>query len=102
MEKALKEEVEGFLEGIITDEEFAYAMEYGIRRQRIIYDLEKREEVLDKDYLVRLISEHVLIQRLSDLTVTICKTVYNMEKEHLFSKEQGAPRSTPIVTGLAE
>ncbi len=99
--RELKEEVEAALEGAITDEEFAYALEYASRRQRIIYDLEKRAEVLEKDYLVRLVSEHILIQRLSDLTVTICKTVYNMEKEHPFKKNK-ALHGTPIVTGLAE
>lgn len=92
-----KQEVEELLRFKITDEQFEEALEYAKRKQAYIYELEPRSVVLHPWYLVQLTAEYVRSLAFSKLTMDLCRTLHNMEKEHPI-KDQGAPMDNHIVT----
>ena len=92
-----KEEVEELLECEITDELFQKALKYAKRKQAHIYGLEKNPVVLQHWYLVSLTEEYVRSLAFSKLTMDLCRTLRDMEKEHSV-KNQSAPTDIHIVS----
>ena len=95
-ETVSKEEVEELLQCEITDGQFQEALKYARRKQEYIYQQEKRKVVLQHWYLAKLTEEYVRSLALSKLTMDLCRTMYDMEKEHPF-KEKGTPQTNHIV-----
>lgn len=95
-EDVRKKEVEELLKYDITDEQFHEALKYARRKQEYIYQQGKRKVVLQHWYLVKLTEEYVRSLALSKFTMDLCRTMYDMEKEHPF-KEQGTPQTNHIV-----
>lgn len=91
-----KKEVEELLGCEITTEQFEEALKYAERKQAHIYKREKRSVVLEHWYLVKLTEESVRSLAFSELTMDLCRTLRDMEKEHLFN-ELGAPTDIHIV-----
>lgn len=77
-----KEEVQELLGFNITDTQFEEALEYARRKQRYIYDREKRSVVMQHWYLVKLAEECFRSLAFSRYTMDLCRTIRNMEKEH--------------------
>lgn len=92
-----KEEVEELLGCEITEEQFNEALEYARRKQKDIYERERRVEVLQRWYLVMLTEEYVRRLALSIFTMDFCRTSHDMEKEHS-AICQSAPTDNHIVT----
>lgn len=80
--KVKKQEVEGLLGYVLTDDEFLKALEYAGKKQRHIYKQEKRAVVLQRWYLVKLTEEYVRSLAFSKFTMDLCKMLNDMEKEH--------------------
>ncbi len=95
-----KNEVEELLRHEITDEHFIEALEYAKRKQAYIYSQEQRTVVLQRWYLTQLTKEYVISLAFSKLTTDLCRTLRDMEKEHLFS-ELGAPTDNHILADSA-
>ncbi len=95
----IKMQVEELLEYRITDVQFTEAMKLAEQKQKFIYQQENRESVLQRWYLVKLIREYVQSHVMSKSTMDLCRTVYDMEKEHSV-KNQSAPTNNHIVTVL--
>lgn len=91
-----KEEVEQLLGCKITDEQFEEALEYARRKQEYIYKREQRQIVLQHWYLVKLTEEYVVSLSLSKLTMDLCRTLHDMEKEHSI-RNQSAHTNNHIV-----
>lgn len=98
MEKDIvkREEIEALLGFKITDEQFAEALEYADRKQKHIYEQEKRAVVLQHWYLVKLTEEYVRSLAFSKFTMDLCKMLNDMEKEHSVN-DQSAPTNNHIV-----
>ncbi len=96
-----KREVEELLGYSITDSQFEEALRYAERKQKHIYEREKRSVVLQHWYLVKLTEEYVRSLALSKFTVDLCLELRNMEKEHLTHCVKGAPTATHIVSAPA-
>lgn len=77
-----KGEVQELLGFDISDTQFEEALEYAQRKQQYIYNCEKRPEVLQDWYLTQLIAECVRSISFSQLTMDLCRTLRDMEKEH--------------------
>ncbi|MDO4301818.1 MAG: hypothetical protein Q4D26_10555 [Clostridia bacterium] len=84
-----KKEVERTLGCCITTDTYNLAERYAVRKQMNIYEREGREEVLTRDYLIKLIAEGVKQIAFSELTFSLGKELYN-KKEHLH--KQGTPQ----------
>lgn len=95
-----REEVEQLLEYEITEEQFKEALKYAKRKRDYIYEREKRPVVLQHWYLVKLTEEFVRSLAFSKLTMDLCRTLQNMEKEHSV-KYQSAPMDIHIVAETA-
>lgn len=95
-----KEELEDILGCGITDEQFNKALEYAKRKQAYIYKQEHRSAVLRRGYLVKLTEEYVRSLAFSRVTMDLCITLRNMEKEHSV-KNQSAPTNNHIVAVTA-
>lgn len=91
-----KGEVQELLGFDITDTQFEEALEYAQRKQRYIYDRESRPDTLQHWYLVQLTEEYVRSLTFSKLTVDLCRTLRDMEKEHS-TKSQSAHTDNHIV-----
>ncbi len=96
----MKQEVEELLGCRISDRQFTRALEYAKRKQEHIFALEHRPVTMEHWYLVKLTEEFVRNLALSDLTIDLCTAFHNMEKEHPFDHEQGAPKAIPIVNAF--
>lgn len=77
-----KREAEEFLGCMITDEQFNEALEYAKRKQKYIYNRERRAVVLQHWYLVKLTEEYVRSLAFSKFTMDLCSALQDMEKEH--------------------
>ena len=71
------------------------------RKQKYIYECEKRSAVLQHWYLVKLTEEYVRSLAFSKFTVDLCRELRNMEKEHLTHCVKGAPTAIHIVSAPA-
>lgn len=91
-----KNEVEELLRYKITDKQFEEALEYAVKKQAYIYKKERRAVVLQPWYLTQLTMEYVKSLAFSKLTMDLCRTLWDMEKEHLFN-ELGAPTDNHIL-----
>lgn len=98
--KVEKKDVEEILGCGITDEQFNKALEYAKRKQAYIYRREHRAVVLQHWYLVKLTEEYVRSNAFSHFTTNLCRTLQDMEKEHLFN-ELGAPTDNHILADSA-
>lgn len=95
-----KQEVEELLGCSITEPMFKEALGYARRKQEYIYQMEKRPVVLQHWYLVKLVEEYVRSLAFSKLTMDLCRTLRDMEKEHSASC-QSAPTDIHIVATSA-
>lgn len=93
-----KEEVEDLLKCSITDEQFAEAYEYALKKQAYIYKQQQRPVVLQHWYLVKLTEEYVRNLAFSKFTMDLCRTLRDMEKEHQAKNNPGAPQDNHILT----
>ncbi|MCM1179951.1 MAG: hypothetical protein NC347_06825 [Clostridium sp.] len=96
-----KREVEELLGYSISDSQFEEALKCAERKQKYIYEREKRSVVLQHWYLVKLTEEYVRSLAFSKFTVDLCRELGNMEKEHLTHCVKGAPSATHIVSAPA-
>ena len=96
-----KKEVEELLGYDISDSQFEEALGYAERKQKYIYEREKRSIVLQHWYLVKLTEEYARSLAFSKLTVDLRRELNNMEKEHLTHCVKGAPSATYIVSAPA-
>lgn len=96
-----KKEVEELLGYNISDSQFKEALRCAERKQKYIYEREKRSVVLQHWYLVKLTEEYVRSIAFSKFTVDLCRELRNMEKEHLTHCVKGAPTATHIVSNPA-
>ncbi len=96
-----KKEVEELLGYSISDSQFEEALRCAERKQKYIYEREKRSVVLQHWYLVKLTEEYVRSLAFSKFTVDLCRELRNMEKEHLTHCVKGAPTATHIVSAPA-
>lgn len=96
-----KKEVEELLGYNISDSQFEEALGCAERKQKHIYEREKRSVVLQHWYLVKLTEECVRSLAFSKFTVDLCRELRNMEKEHLTHCVKGAPTATHIVSAPA-
>lgn len=96
-----KKEVEELLGYSISDRQFEEALRCAERKQKYIYEREKRSVVLQHWYLVKLTEECVRSLAFSKFTVDLCRELRNMEKEHLTHCVKGAPTATHIVSAPA-
>ncbi len=92
-----KEEIERRLGFGITDSRFEKAVEYALRKQIRIGEREGRIQVLHRWYLTELIMEYVRNAAFSELTMDLCRIVYNMENECPV-KDHDTHTRTHIVT----
>lgn len=97
MEAGFREQVESLFGMAISDEEFERALGYAKRKQAHIFQLTGRKEVMEDWYLAKLTEEQARSNALSDFSMDLCRTLYEMEKEHSFRKEQSALQAIPIV-----
>ncbi len=95
-----KEEVQALLGFGISDEQFEEALGCAKRKQRYIYSREARPDTLQRWYLVKLTEEYVRSNALSRFTVSLCRTLSDMEKEHQFN-EHGALSDDHILADSA-
>ena len=77
-----KREVEERLKSCVSDEQFNEALEYAGRKQRYIYESTNNPVVMQHWYLVELTVEYIRSMIFSQLTMDLCRTLQNMEKEH--------------------
>ncbi len=82
-----RQEVEALLGFEITSEQFKEALTYARHKQAYIYQQEGRPVVLQHWYLVKLTEEYVRSLTFSKVTLDLCRTLHDMEKEHLISIE---------------
>ena len=95
-----KEEVEESLRMDISDETFKEALAYAKRKQKHIYQQKRSKEVLQHWYLVELITEYVKNLTFSELTMDLCRTMRDMEKER--PAKTGTPyQPAHIITNSA-
>ncbi len=80
-----RQEIEALLGFEITSEQFKEALAYARHKQAYIYQQEGRPVVLQHWYLVKLTEEYVRSLAFSKYTMDLCKTLRDMEKEHLIS-----------------
>lgn len=95
-----KEEVEEILGCEITEKDFDDALKCAKRKQEFIFSQEKRPVVMEHWYLVKLTEEYVRSNAFSRFTMDLCRTLRDMEKEHLFN-ELGAPTDNHILADSA-
>ncbi len=100
MKKVTKQEVEEQLGAGISDEQFKEALRYAKHKQEFICKREKSPVVLQHWYLVILTKEYVGNLEFSRFTMDLCRTLRDMEKEHLFN-ELGAPTDNHILADSA-
>lgn len=100
MEEVRKKEVQELLGFGISDEQFEEALECARRKQQYIYDREARPVTLRRWYLVKLTEEYVRSNALSRFTMDLCRTLFDMEKEHQFN-EHGALSDNHILADAA-
>lgn len=89
-EEVRKEEVQELLGRNISDAQFEEALGCARRKQRYIYEREARSVTRQHWYLVKLTGEYVRNNAFSRFTMDLCRTLFDMEKEHQFN-EHGAP-----------
>ncbi|MCM1221212.1 MAG: hypothetical protein NC548_42710 [Lachnospiraceae bacterium] len=92
-----RKEVEALLGCRIPDDLYEEALESASKKQEYIYEREKRVEVLQDWYLVQLIAEYIRSKSFSQLTMHICRKMFNMEKEHS-TRSQSAQTDNHIVS----
>lgn len=84
----------------ITAEQFDEALKYARHKQAYIYQSEGRAVTLQHWYLVKLTEEYVRSLAFSKFTMDLCRTLSDMEKEHLV-KDRSALTDIHIVTVTA-
>ena len=99
-EEVNKSEVEKLLGYQITDSQLEEALVYAKRKQEYLYRREQRAVVMQHWYLVKLTEEYVRSLAFSRFTMDLCRTLRDMEKEHLFN-ELGAPTDNHILADSA-
>lgn len=99
-EEVRKEEVQELLGRSISDAQFEEALGCARRKQRYIYERETRLATLQHWYLVKLTGEYVRSNAFSRFTMDLCRTFFDMEKEHQFN-EHGAPKAIHILSDSA-
>lgn len=77
-----REEVEELLRFEITEEQFIEALEYANRKQKYIYEQEKKTVVLQHWYLMKLTEEYVRSLAFSKFTIDLWEMLNDMEKEY--------------------
>lgn len=100
MGEVRKEEVQELLGFDISDEQFEEALGCAQRKQRYIYSREARPITLQHWYLVKLTEEYVRSNAFSRFTMDLCRTLFDMEKEHQFN-EHGALSDDHILADSA-
>ena len=95
-----KEEVEALLGYEITAQQFEEALKYARHKQEYIYQSEGRTVTLQQWYLVKLTEEYVRNLAFSKFTMDLCRTLSDMEKEHLLNYK-GAQLDNHIVAVTA-
>lgn len=95
-----RKNVEMLLGRSITDDLYEEALESASKKQKDIYNREKRLEVLQDWYLTQLIVECVRSISFSQLTMDLCRILRDMEKEHS-TKSQSAHTDNHIVAVTA-
>lgn len=100
MGEVRKEEVQELLGFDISDEQFEEALGCAQRKQRYIYSREARPVILQHWYLVKLTEEYVRSNAFSRFTMDLCRTLFDMEKEHQFN-EHGALSDDHILADSA-
>lgn len=80
MDEISKTELEAVIGSSITDSMFGEALNYARCKQAYIYQHSKRDEVLQRWYLLELIKEQIKSIMLSKLTMDLCREIYNTEK----------------------
>ena len=95
-----KEEVQELLGSGISDEQFEEALGCARRKQQYIYSRGAEPAALQRRYLVKLTEEYVRSNALSRFTVSLCRTLFDMEKEHQFN-EPGALMDNHILADSA-
>lgn len=80
MDEISKTELEAVIGNSITDSMFGEALNHARCKQAYIYQHSKREEVLQRWYLLELIKEQIKSIMLSKLTMDLCREIYNTEK----------------------
>lgn len=91
-----KREVEELMKMSISDDLFQEALGYAERKQRYIYNQNHDQVVMQHWYLVKLTEEYVRSLAFSKLTMDLCRTLRDMEKEHS-TKSQSAHMDNHIV-----
>lgn len=76
-----KEELESLLTCEITEAQFEEALEYARRKQEYIFKKDRKKEVLQHWYLVKLTEEYVRILAFSKFTMDVCQRLRDIEKE---------------------
>lgn len=93
-----QKDVERLIGYRITTKQFMKALKYARQKQECIYKREKREEVLQREYLVKLTAEYARYLAFSKFTMDLSSFLHDMEKEHSV-KNQSAPTDNHIVAG---
>lgn len=99
-EEVRKEEVQELLGRSISDAQFEEALGCARRKQRYIYEREARQTTQQHWYLVKLTGEYVRNNAFSRFTMDLCRTLFDMEKEHQFN-EHGALTDDHILADSA-
>ncbi len=95
-----KREVEGMIGSELPEDIRRAALAYAERKQRCIYEQCHDPAVMQKWYLSVLMEEFVKRNAFSEMTMNLCRTLRNMEKEHS-AKSQSAQPDIHIVTDSA-
>lgn len=95
-----KREVEGMIGAELSENFRRAALTYAERKQQCIYEQCHDPAVMQKWYLSTLMEEFFKRTAFSEMTMNLCRTLRNMEKEHS-AKSQSAQSDIHIVTGSA-
>lgn len=95
-----KREVEGMIGSELSEDLRHTALTYAERKQQCIYEQCHDPVVMQEWYLSVLMEEFIKRNALSEMTINLCRTLRNMEKEHS-AKSQSAQSDIHIVTGSA-
>ncbi len=92
-----KAEVEELLGTKITDEQFSEALAFARKKQKYIYQQEKRTIVLQHWYLVKLTEEYVRNLSFSKFTTDLCRILHDMEREYSININCQSTPTTSIL-----
>ena len=83
MDEISKTELEAVIGSSITDSMFGEALNHARCKQAYIYQHSKRDEVLQRWYLLELIKEYVKSITFSRFTMDLCREVCKTKEECL-------------------